>query len=77
MAAELITLSEGTQEPHVAKYFCGEHRPRFGVAEVPAARLMASLVGQLLSLMLERNIAVDLRWTPSRQRTDGAWGGPT
>lgn len=60
VATELITLSESTPEPYVVKYFCGEHRPRFGVAEAPAARLMASLVGQLLSLMMERNIAVDL-----------------
>lgn len=72
VAAELITLSESTQEPYVVKYFCGEHGPRFGVAEAPAARLMASLVGQLLSLMLERHIAVDLASiTPKdRRRVD-------
>jgi hypothetical protein len=61
VVAELARISEEPDTVFVVKYFCSEHRPAFGSSiSCSPAGLMASLVGQLVSQMIERGIAVNL-----------------
>ncbi|KAI8631370.1 hypothetical protein F5Y19DRAFT_425982 [Xylariaceae sp. FL1651] len=65
VAAKLARVSEETNLPsesaYVVKYFCDQHRPFAHESDVsPPIAMMASLVGQLLTQMMERDLVVDL-----------------
>ncbi|KAK2598553.1 hypothetical protein N8I77_011956 [Diaporthe amygdali] len=64
VAARLAQISEQneTTQGLTLRYFCAEHSPygREHQNSSPAATMMASLTGQLVSHMLSRSVAVDL-----------------
>ncbi|KAI0103756.1 hypothetical protein GGR51DRAFT_251553 [Nemania sp. FL0031] len=64
VAAKLVRISEGINSPsgspYVVKYFCNQHPPFLSYSAVsPPVELMASLLGQLLDQMIEREVEVD------------------
>lgn len=62
VCAELAKITENTGQAFVVKFFCGSHPPRHGQAALPSpsSGLMASLIGQLLSQMLDKKIPIHL-----------------
>lgn len=64
VAARLARISEQTETKQnlTLRYFCAEHGPYSGEhqASSPAASMMSSLTGQLVSHMLSRSITIDL-----------------
>ncbi len=59
--AELVTISERMESAFVIKYFCGLHTENVDPSSASSpAGLMTSLVGQLLSQMLSREINIDI-----------------
>ncbi|KAH8885481.1 hypothetical protein GQ53DRAFT_728957 [Thozetella sp. PMI_491] len=61
VAARLARICEETENGLALKYFCGEHRPYTGdpLASSPTG-MVASLLGQLASHMLDKGINTDL-----------------
>ncbi|EMR65917.1 hypothetical protein UCREL1_7098 [Eutypa lata UCREL1] len=62
VSAEFVRIAESTGRAFVTKFFCGQHPPRYGQSfpPSPSRGLMASLVGQLVSQMLDKGVDVDL-----------------
>ncbi|KAI0812813.1 hypothetical protein GGR55DRAFT_637974 [Xylaria sp. FL0064] len=65
VAAKLVRISETidspSASPYVVKYFCKQHPPFIGDSAVsPPVAMMASLVGQLLTQMIEDALDLDL-----------------
>ncbi|RWA05709.1 hypothetical protein EKO27_g9392 [Xylaria grammica] len=65
VAAKLVRISEEIDSPlgspYVVKYFCNQHPPFLEQSAIsPPMAMMASLVGQLLSRMIEEELDVDL-----------------
>ncbi|KAI0442771.1 hypothetical protein F4803DRAFT_562076 [Xylaria telfairii] len=65
VTAKLAKISETMDSPlgspYVIKYFCNQHSPFLDDSGVPSpVTMMASLVGQLLAQMIEKELDVDL-----------------
>jgi hypothetical protein len=61
VGAELVAISERIEPAFVVKYFCGLHAPSFDRSpESSAVGMISSLLGQLLSQMLSRELEVDV-----------------
>lgn len=60
VVAKLASISEDIGSTFVVTYFCGQHRPIYPSELSPALRMMVSLVGQLVTQMIERNSEIDL-----------------
>lgn len=74
VAARLAQISEQneTTQGLTLRYFCAEHSP-YGMEQQessPAEIMMASLVGQLISHMLSRSLAIDLSFLEPEHRAD-------
>ncbi|KAI0410963.1 hypothetical protein F5X98DRAFT_358392 [Xylaria grammica] len=73
VAAKLVRISEEIDSPsgspYVVKYFCNQHPPFLEQSAIsPPMAMMASLIGQLLSRMIEEKLDVDLSML-----TEDAW----
>jgi len=55
--AQLVKVFEGNRQAFVVKYFCSLHKE---IDSVSPARMMASLIGELLTQMLARETEVDV-----------------
>lgn len=68
VAARLAKIGEQAGSAFVASYLCDQHRPYSQQSSwPPPVVMMASLVGQLLSQMIERQVEVDLSFLSNSQ----------
>lgn len=75
VAAKLAAISERVNSPsgppYVVKYFCNQHPPFVDSSTIPSpVTMMVSLVGQLLTQMIENEVDVDLSVLTKRDWQD-------
>ncbi|KAH8649231.1 hypothetical protein BX600DRAFT_474796 [Xylariales sp. PMI_506] len=69
VAAELAAISADTESVFSVSYFADQHRPYMDPSNLSSpVGLMASLIGQLVSQMVDRGVAIDLSFL-----TDADW----